>query len=96
MQDALPALDWNEEFQRQQRMIVELWQTCNVSIVHRTYFFLLFKGDPTDSIYMEVEVRRLTFLKQTFSYGNEAVENGRKLTLASRLVFVLARFIFDF
>ncbi|XP_022726362.1 LOW QUALITY PROTEIN: kinesin-like protein KIN-7E [Durio zibethinus] len=76
-------LDWPLEFERQQRAIVELWQTCNVSLVHRTYFFLLFKGDPTDSIYMEVELRRLTFLKETFSQGNQAVEDGRILTLAS-------------
>ncbi|XP_021285681.1 kinesin-like protein KIN-7E isoform X2 [Herrania umbratica] len=76
-------LDWPLEFERQQRAILELWQACNVSLVHRTYFFLLFKGDPTDSIYMEVELRRLTFLKETFSQGNQAVEDGRTLTLAS-------------
>ncbi|KAG7022259.1 Kinesin-like protein KIN-7F, partial [Cucurbita argyrosperma subsp. argyrosperma] len=82
-QDALVSSDWSQEFQRQQRTIIELWQTCNVSIVHRTYFFMLFKGDPADSIYMEVELRRLSFLKQTFYYGNEAIEDGRKLTFAS-------------
>ncbi|XWS67821.1 hypothetical protein CRYUN_Cryun04dG0038100 [Craigia yunnanensis] len=76
-------LDWPLEFEMQQRAILELWQACNVSLVHRTYFFLLFKGDPTDSIYMEVELRRLTFLKETFSQGNQAVEDGRTLTLAS-------------
>ncbi|KAK9000413.1 hypothetical protein V6N11_080915 [Hibiscus sabdariffa] len=77
-------LHWPLEFERLQRSILELWQACNVSLVHRTYFFLLFKGDPTDSIYMEVELRRLTFLKETFSGGNQAVEDGRTLTLASR------------
>lgn len=76
-------------------MIIELWQTCNVSIVHRTYFFLLFQGDPADSIYMEVELRRLTFLKQTFYYGNAAMDDGRKVSFSSRLVLVLACFIFD-
>ncbi|XP_022763151.1 kinesin-like protein KIN-7E [Durio zibethinus] len=76
-------LDWRLEFERLQKAILELWQTCNVSMVHRTYFFLLFKGDPTDSIYMEVELRRLAFLKETFSQGNQAVEDGRTLTLAS-------------
>ncbi|XVF45379.1 hypothetical protein PTKIN_Ptkin02bG0201300 [Pterospermum kingtungense] len=76
-------LGWPLQFERLQRAILELWQACNVSLVHRTYFFLLFKGDPTDSIYMEVELRRLTFLKETFSQGNEAVEDGRTLTLAS-------------
>ncbi|GMJ12730.1 hypothetical protein like AT2G21300 [Hibiscus trionum] len=76
-------VDWPLEFERLQRAILELWQACNVSLVHRTYFFLLFKGDRTDSIYMEVELRRLTFLKETFSKGNQAVEDGRTLTLAS-------------
>ncbi|KAG4160205.1 hypothetical protein ERO13_D02G220500v2 [Gossypium hirsutum] len=76
-------VDWPLEFERLQRAILELWQACNVSLVHRTYFFLLFKGDRTDSIYMEVEIRRLTFLKETFSQGNQAVEDGRTLTVAS-------------
>ncbi|KAL1126264.1 hypothetical protein V6Z11_A13G100800 [Gossypium hirsutum] len=76
-------LHWPQEFERLQRAILELWQACNVSLVHRTYFFLLFKGDPADSIYMEVELRRLTFLKESFSEGNQAAEDGRTLTLAS-------------
>ncbi|KAH8510634.1 hypothetical protein H0E87_008250 [Populus deltoides] len=78
--------NWPLEFERQQRAILELWQTCNVSLVHRTYFFLLFQGDPTDSIYMEVELRRLSFLKETFSQGNQGVGGGRTLTLASSFV----------
>ncbi|KAM1105976.1 hypothetical protein ACFX13_002933 [Malus domestica] len=77
--------DWPLEFERQQRAIFELWQTCHISVVHRTYFFLLFKGDPTDSIYMEVELRRLSFLEETFSRGDQAVENGQALTLASSM-----------
>ncbi|KAF5443852.1 hypothetical protein F2P56_036377 [Juglans regia] len=85
----LPALeaplDWPLEFERQQRTIIELWHTCNVSLVHRTYFFLLFKGDPTDSIYLGVELRRLSFLKESFSRGNQILENGRSLTLASSM-----------
>ncbi|XP_038888022.1 kinesin-like protein KIN-7E [Benincasa hispida] len=85
LQDGLVISDWKEEFQRQQRMIIELWQTCNVSIVHRTYFFLLFQGDPADSIYMEVELRRLTFLKQTFYYGNAAMDDGRKISFSSSM-----------
>ncbi|XP_041014818.1 kinesin-like protein KIN-7E isoform X2 [Juglans microcarpa x Juglans regia] len=78
-------LDWPLEFERQQRTIIELWHTCNVSLVHRTYFFLLFKGDPTDSIYLGVELRRLSFLKESFSHGNRTLENGRTLTLASSM-----------
>ncbi|CAH8382889.1 unnamed protein product [Eruca vesicaria subsp. sativa] len=53
------------EFKRQQSQIIELWGVCNVPLVHRTYFFLLFKGDPSDFVYMEVELRRLTFLKDS-------------------------------
>uniref|UniRef100_A0A5B7AQS5 Kinesin-like protein n=1 Tax=Davidia involucrata TaxID=16924 RepID=A0A5B7AQS5_DAVIN len=86
MQDALETpQNWPFEFEIQQKAILELWQTCNTSLVHRTYFFLLFKGDPTDSIYMEVELRRLSFLKEAFSQGNQAVEDGRTLTLASSM-----------
>ncbi|XP_043712760.1 kinesin-like protein KIN-7E isoform X2 [Telopea speciosissima] len=77
---------WRSEFERQQREIIELWHACNVSLVHRTYFLLLFKGDSTDSIYMEVEIRRLSFLKDTFTNGNlarHAMEDGQTLTPAS-------------
>ncbi|GMP35789.1 hypothetical protein CsSME_00008113 [Camellia sinensis var. sinensis] len=31
------------EFKRLQKEIIELWDVCNVSLVHRTYFFMLFK-----------------------------------------------------
>ncbi|XP_047324948.1 kinesin-like protein KIN-7E [Impatiens glandulifera] len=71
------------EFEKQRKAIIELWEICNVSIIHRTYFFLLFKGNPADSVYMEVEFRRLNFLKDAFSQGSHAVEAGRTLTLAS-------------
>ncbi|KAK6946340.1 Kinesin motor domain [Dillenia turbinata] len=63
--------DWSSEFQRRQRALIELWQRCNVSLVHRTYFFLLFKGERSDAMYMEVEFRRLTFLKDSYSYENQ-------------------------
>ncbi|KAL5200992.1 hypothetical protein ABZP36_035346 [Zizania latifolia] len=62
---------WHVDFEKKQREIIELWHECNVSIVHRTYFFLLFKGDQTDSIYMEVEHRRLSFIKNSFSADGE-------------------------
>ncbi|KAI3736291.1 hypothetical protein L6452_15830 [Arctium lappa] len=80
-----PPADWPQEFARLQKSILELWEACNVSLIHRTYFFLLFRGDPMDSIYMEVEVRRLSFLKETFSKGNPAVQDGRTLTSASSI-----------
>ncbi|RZC05168.1 kinesin-like protein KIN-7E isoform X1 [Glycine soja] len=66
-------VEWPLQFKQQQREIVELWQACKVSLFHRTYFFLLFRGDPTDSIYMEVEFRRLSFLKETFASGNQSM-----------------------
>lgn len=82
-------LQWPLEFERLRALILGHWQTCNVSLVHRTYFFLLFRGEPMDSIYMEVELRRLFFLKETFSKGNPVVQDGRTLTLASSLKALL-------
>lgn len=57
---------WKPHFDQQRSLIFELWDSCNVSIIHRTQFFLLFKGDIADSIYMEVELRRLTWLNENF------------------------------
>ncbi|CAL5328118.1 unnamed protein product [Camellia sinensis] len=65
--------NWPSEFKTLQKEIIELSDVCNVSLVHRTYFFLLFKGDPTDSIYVEVELRRLSFFKDMFSRGSKRV-----------------------
>ncbi|BAT77533.1 hypothetical protein LR48_Vigan04g248900 [Vigna angularis] len=76
-------VEWPLQFKQQQTEILELWEACNVSLFHRTYFFLLFRGDPTDSIYMEVERRRLCFLKGTFHGGNEWVKDAPTVTLAS-------------
>ncbi|XP_062222616.1 kinesin-like protein KIN-7C [Phragmites australis] len=61
---------WPLEFEKKQQEIIELWHACSISLVHRTYFFLLFKGDQADSIYMEVELRRLSFLRETYSRGS--------------------------
>ncbi|KAE9616483.1 putative plus-end-directed kinesin ATPase [Lupinus albus] len=69
-------LDWSVQFKRQQKEIIELWQSCYVPLTHRTYFFLLFKGDPADYIYLEVEHRKLSFLKETFSDGNLTGKDG--------------------
>ncbi|CAI9097373.1 OLC1v1033776C1 [Oldenlandia corymbosa var. corymbosa] len=55
---------WQLVFEDQRKQIVMLWHLCHVSLVHRTQFYLLFKGDPSDQIYMEVELRRLTWLEQ--------------------------------
>uniref|UniRef100_A0A7N0VDA6 Kinesin motor domain-containing protein n=1 Tax=Kalanchoe fedtschenkoi TaxID=63787 RepID=A0A7N0VDA6_KALFE len=76
-------LNWTSKFQDLQKEIIDLWHACNISLVHRTYFYLLFKGDPTDSIYMEVELRRLHFLRNTFLRGGQTSIDGKTLTLAS-------------
>ncbi|KAJ7975156.1 Kinesin-like protein [Quillaja saponaria] len=59
-----PEVSWQVTFRDQRQQIIELWDVCYVSIIHRTQFYLLFKGDPADQIYMEVELRRLTWLQQ--------------------------------
>lgn len=59
-----PPVSWHVAFREQRQQIIELWDMCFVSIIHRTQFYLLFKGDPADQIYMEVELRRLTWLQQ--------------------------------
>lgn len=78
---------WPVEFKRLQREIIELWNSCNVALVHRTYFFMLFQGDPTDAIYLEVEIRRMKLLKEKFSRGEKIVVDGQRLTLSSRFDF---------
>lgn len=82
--ELIDPLKWPDEFKRLQREIVELWHDCNVSLVHRTYFFLVFKGDPKDSMFMELEHKRLSFLKEIFSRGKDTVENGKTVTHDSR------------
>lgn len=72
------------DVKRLQREIIELWDACNTSLVHRTYFYLLFiKDDQADTIYMEVERRRLSYIKDAFSWGSSIVLDGRQLTPGS-------------
>ncbi|KAJ7970347.1 Kinesin-like protein [Quillaja saponaria] len=59
-----PEISWQIRFREERQQIIELWDVCYVSIIHRTQFYLLFKGDPADQIYMEVELRRLTWLQE--------------------------------
>ncbi|CAN4122933.1 unnamed protein product [Withania somnifera] len=73
------------EFEKQRQEIIELWDACNVPLIHRTYFFLLFNGDPTDSVYMEVELRRLSYLKNAFSLGAKVVKDGQIFSKAASL-----------
>lgn len=77
--------NWPTEFRNLQRQIIELWHACNVSLIHRSYFFMLFQGgDPSDAVYLEVEMRRMKFLKEKFSRGESTIVNGQRLTLALR------------
>ncbi|XP_060205522.1 kinesin-like protein NACK1 [Lycium barbarum] len=57
-------VSWEITFKEQRQQIIDLWDICYVSIIHRSQFYLLFKGDPADEIYLEVELRRLTWLQQ--------------------------------
>ncbi|KAJ0587769.1 putative plus-end-directed kinesin ATPase [Helianthus annuus] len=69
--------EWSLVFEDQRKKIIELWNECNIPLLHRTYFFLLIKGDPSDSVYIEVELRRLAFLKKTL----DQVASARALNL---------------
>ncbi|KAF3573592.1 hypothetical protein F2Q69_00063133, partial [Brassica cretica] len=62
--EELSQVAWHITFIEEREQILELWHVCHVSIIRRTQFYLLFKGDQTDQIYMEVELRRLTWLEQ--------------------------------
>lgn len=72
------------EFKRLRMEIIELWACCNVPLVHRAYFFILFKGDPSDFIYMEVELRRLMNLKNLLFDRETITEQRQTITLTSR------------
>ncbi|KAH7692690.1 Plus-end-directed kinesin ATPase protein [Dioscorea alata] len=74
-----PMTNWLMEFEKRRKEIIELWHACNVSLIHRTYFFLLFKGDLADSVYMEVERRRLLFLKDTFFSSMRNLRREREM-----------------
>jgi centromeric protein E len=67
----LSVQSWKSEFQRKQKQIFELWDTCHISVVHRSQFYHLFRGDPGDAIYVEVELRRLTWIRSQ----NSSVES---------------------
>lgn len=86
--------EWVLEFQGQQRDIIELWDACNVPLVHRSYFFILFKGDPSDAVYMEVELRRLFFIREAISRSINASGRSDTITQASRYVLIILFFIF--
>lgn len=83
---------WHITFREQRQKIIELWDLCFVSIIHRTQFYMLFKGDPADEIYMEVELRRLSWLEQHLTeHGNATparggATDGPTISISSRLI----------
>lgn len=87
-------VSWQVTFKDQRQLILELWDMCYVSIIHRTQFYLLFKGDPADQIYMEVELRRLTWLQQHLTeIGNASPArfgDEPTISLSSRFFFSLS------
>nr|AMS24224.1 kinesin 7-IIc protein [Marsilea vestita] len=83
-------VDWKLLFQKERMQIAQLWDLCQVSIIHRSQFYLAFKGDPADQVYMEVELRRLAWLQEHFdaaSSGNvhEREEEGETTTLEASM-----------
>ncbi|XP_020237318.1 kinesin-like protein KIN-7G [Cajanus cajan] len=72
--------------ERQQRDTIELWDACNVPLVHRSYFFLLIKGELSDSVYFDVELRRLSFLRDTFFSVTNITARGTDVTPNSSLM----------
>ncbi|XP_061350697.1 kinesin-like protein KIN-7F [Gastrolobium bilobum] len=83
----VPGAMMPSKFEMQQRDIIELWDACNVPLVHRSYFFLLIKGELSDSVFLDVELRRLSFLKDTFSRGTYITgEDGLDVTPNSSLL----------
>ncbi|KAL9245657.1 hypothetical protein vseg_019282 [Gypsophila vaccaria] len=88
-QDDLDATTpWPSDSRRLQLEIIDLWDVCNISLVHRTCFFLLFiKGDQgqADTVYLEVERRRLSCIKDAFAWGNSIDLDNHKLTPGSSM-----------
>ncbi|CAN8304853.1 unnamed protein product [Cochlearia groenlandica] len=75
---------WHITFIEERHQIIELWHVCQVSIIHRTQFYRLFKGEQADQIYMEIELRRLTWLEQLLSEVGNATPacNGDASTVS--------------
>ncbi|KAL9312547.1 hypothetical protein ACSQ67_017999 [Phaseolus vulgaris] len=73
-------------FERQLRDTIQLWDACNIPLVHRSYFFLLIKGELSDSVYFDVELRRLSFLRDTFFSATNSTGHGSDVTPNSSLM----------
>ncbi|KVI06504.1 hypothetical protein Ccrd_015148, partial [Cynara cardunculus var. scolymus] len=86
-----PDRNWSVIFENQRRNIIRLWDACNTPLLHRAYFFLLFKGDPSDSVYMEVELRRLSYLVNTPASVTSARALSReRLMLSKKLLKIFS------
>ncbi|GMI91305.1 hypothetical protein like AT4G24170 [Hibiscus trionum] len=82
----------DSEFEEKRRKIVELWDACRVSLIHRSYFIQLFKGDPSDCLYLEIELRRLTLLKGSLSdIASSEKELTRERVMLSKQIRKLSR-----
>lgn len=79
------------KFEGLQRYIIELWDACHEPLVHRSYFLLLLKRELPDSVFLNMELRRLSFKKNAFSSGKEFMGvDGRNVSADSRY-YILAR-----
>ncbi|KQK13094.1 kinesin-like protein KIN-7A [Brachypodium distachyon] len=76
---------WDRLFKEQMQHIIHLWDLCHVSIIHRTQFYMLFRGDTSDQIYIEVEVRRLLWLQQHLDEVGEAPADDLAVSRASSM-----------
>ncbi|PKU77234.1 Kinesin-like protein NACK1 [Dendrobium catenatum] len=75
---------WNSIFQEKMQQIIKLWDICHASLIHRTQFYLLFKGDQADQIYVEVELRRLCWMQKKFACAGDPYNehSGDELSLS--------------
>ncbi|CAI9260870.1 unnamed protein product [Lactuca saligna] len=62
-----------------EEMTPELWDECNIPLIHRTYLFLLIQGGPSDSVYIEIELRRLSFLQKAVHHASRAMDLERAM-----------------
>eukprot|EP00850_Spirogloea_muscicola_P007248 SM000036S13292 [mRNA] locus=s36:390900:395912:+ [translate_table: standard] len=61
------------DFEQEKQAIIELWSLCQVSLLHRSQFYLLVTGAKADQNYVEVEHRRLLWLQNQML---QALEDG--------------------
>ena len=82
------------DFERKRQEIMVLWQSCNVSLVRRTYFYMLFKGDEADSVYIGVVLRRLLFIKDRFSQRKKSLGWRRNLNIVFKVRYFFWCFVY--